>query len=154
MNDMQFHWDRLETLSGSQFHAIMLARQAVFIGEQHICHPDADKYDIHSWHLSVLHDGNIAAYLRMVDLGQKYPEPSIGRVLTAFPYRQTGLGRHIMQLALYKAARLYPDQDIRISAQTSVQAFYQKLGFEVTGDIYQEAGIPHIEMLFKHLSIR
>lgn len=147
MNQYQFIQARLVKLSTPELHAIMVARQTVFIGEQKICYPDADEYDFHSWHLRALHDGQIAGYLRMVDPGIKYDEPSIGRVLTAASYRKTGLGKFIMQIAINDTAHRYPGLPIRISAQTSVQPFYQKLGFIPVGEIYQEAGIPHIEML-------
>lgn len=148
MNDIHFYWARLENLSGSQFHAIMLARQTVFIGEQHICCPDADYHDTHSWHLTALHDGKLAAYLRVVDPGEKYPEPAIGRVLTTQAYRRTGLGKRIMQVAIDRLAELYPSQSIRISAQSYLQTFYENLGFTVVGEEYLEEGVPHIEMLY------
>lgn len=148
MKKIHFHWARLENLSGHQFHAIMLARQTVFIGEQHICCPDADDHDPHSWHLTALHDGKLAAYLRVVDPGEKYPEPAIGRVLTTQAYRRTGLGKRIMQVAIDKLAERYPGQSIRISAQSYLQTFYENLGFAVVGEEYLEEGVPHIDMLY------
>lgn len=148
MNNIHFHWARLENLSGPQFYTIMLARQTVFIGEQHICCPDADDHDPHSWHLTALHDGKLAAYLRVVDPGEKYPEPAIGRVLTTQAYRRTGLGKRIMQIAIDKLAERYPGQSIRISAQSYLQTFYENLGFAVVGEEYLEEGVPHIEMLY------
>ena len=147
MNNIHFHWARLDNLSGPQFHVIMLARQTVFIGEQHICCPDADDPDTHCWHLTALHDGKLAAYLRVVDPGEKYPEPAIGRVLTTQAYRRTGLGKRIMQVAIDKIAGLYPGQAIRISAQAYLQPFYANLGFATIGDEDLEEGVPHIEML-------
>lgn len=147
MNNIHFHWARLETLSAPQFHAITLARQTVFIAEQHICCPDSDAHDTHCWHLTALHDGKLAAYLRVIDPGEKYPEPSIGRVLTTQAYRRTGLGKRIMQVAIDKIAELYPCQAIRISAQAWLQPFYANLGFTAVGGEYLEEGVPHIEML-------
>lgn len=147
MNNIQFHWSRLETLSSLELHAITLARQTVFIAEQHICCPDSDEHDTHCWHLTALHDGKVAAYLRVIDPGEKYPEPSIGRVLTTQAYRRTGLGKRIMQVAIDKIAELYPGQAIRISAQAYLQPFYTSLGFSAVGEEYLEEGVPHIEML-------
>ena len=147
MNNINFHWGRLETLSSLELHAITLARQTVFIAEQLICCPDADEHDTHSWHLTALHDGKVAAYLRVVDPGEKYPEPAIGRVLTTQAYRRTGLGKRIMQVAIDTIADIYPGQSIRISAQAYLQSFYENLGFSIIGDEYLEEGIPHIQML-------
>ena len=147
MNNINFHWSRLETLSSLELHAITLARQTVFIAEQHICCPDADDHDPHCWHLTALHDGKVAAYLRVIDPGEKYPEPAIGRVLTTQAYRRTGLGKRIMQVAIDTIADIYPGQSIRISAQSYLQSFYENLGFTIIGDEYLEEGIPHIQML-------
>ena len=44
---------------------------------------------------------------------------------------------------------LYPDKDIRISAQHPLVDFYQGYGFKTVGKIYDEDGIPHIEMVLK-----
>lgn len=147
MNNIHFRWSRLERLSSIELHAIMLARQTVFIAEQHICCPDTDEHDLHCWHLTALHDGKVAGYLRVVDPGEKYPEPSIGRVLTTKAYRRIGLGKRLMQAAIHWIAERYPGQAIRISAQSHLQPFYADLGFETVGDEYLEEGIPHLEML-------
>lgn len=147
MHNLHLHWARLEHLSAPQFHAITLARQTVFIGEQHICCPDSDEHDTHCWHLTALHDGEVAAYLRVIDPGEKYPEPSIGRVLTTQAFRRTGLGKRIMQVAITKIAELYPGQAIRISAQSHLLPFYANLGFVTVGEAYLEEGVPHLEIL-------
>lgn len=147
INNSQFHWARLENLSAPQLHAIMLARQTVFIGEQHICCPDTDDHDTHCWHLTARHEGKVAAYLRVVDPGEKYPEPAIGRVLTTQAYRRTGLGKRIIQVAIDNIAAIYPGQAIRISAQSHLQHFYANLGFAAISAEYLEEGVPHLEML-------
>jgi Predicted acyltransferase len=147
MTDIELHWARLEQLSTLQFHAIIIARQTVFIAEQHFCCPDSDAHDTHCWHLSALYGDKIAAYLRVIDPGEKYPEPSIGRLLTTQAYRRTGLGKRIMQVAIANIAELYPGQAIRISAQAYLQPFYANLGFATIGKEYLEEGIPHLEML-------
>ena len=50
----------------------------------------------------------LAAYLRVVDPGRKFAEPSIGRVLTAADYRRIGLGRVLMIEGLARTAGVYP----------------------------------------------
>lgn len=143
----EFHWARLHQLSGPQFHRIMAARIAVFVVEQNCPYQDADEMDAHSWHLSALIDGRLAGYLRLVDPGQRYAEPSIGRVLTVTDFRRQGLGRVLMDAALRQAERLFPGSAIRISAQAYLLDFYRSYGFETVGEGYLEDGIPHWEML-------
>ena len=73
--------------------------------------------------------GALLAYLRVVDPGVKYDEPSIGRVVTAPEVRGTGLGRALMREGLAGCARHWPGRAVRISAQARLQRFYAELGF-------------------------
>ena len=93
--------------------------------------------------------GALVAYLRAVDPGVKYAEPSIGRVITAPEVRGTGLGRRLMLAAIEECFRLWGKSPIRISAQTYLLDFYSALGFVSTGKENLEDDIPHTEMLLK-----
>ncbi len=95
-----FYWARLEQLDAQQFHEIILNRERVFVVEQQCAYQEADAYDRVSWHLTCRIDGALAAYLRIVDPGHKYPEPSIGRVLTVSQYRGIGLGKALLNRAI------------------------------------------------------
>jgi ElaA protein len=79
--------------------------------------------------------------------GQKYPEPSIGRVLTTLPARGTGLGRELVRRAIGHCGLAFPDCGIRTSAQTRLERFYGEFGFVAVGAPYLEDGIEHTEML-------
>lgn len=147
MQQPDYLWSRLEQLSGPQFHQIIAERERVFVVEQDCAYQDADDLDALSWHLISSIDGELAAYLRIVDPGHKYPEPSIGRVITPKSFRGRGLGQQLMAEAIAGAQRYYPDQAIRISGQSYLLDFYGALGFETVGEEYLEDGIPHFEML-------
>lgn len=142
-----FYWARLEQLDAQQFHEIIWNRERVFIVEQQRACQDADAYDRVSWHLTCRIDGTLAAYLRIVDPGYKYPEPSIGRVLTVSQYRGIGLGKALLNCAIEGAEHYYPGQAIRISAQSHLHRFYSSYDFQAVGEEYWEENIPHIEML-------
>jgi predicted GNAT family N-acyltransferase len=60
--------------------------------------------------------------------------------------RGSGVGREVMQ-ALMQVARERGDKAIALHAQRSAEAFYRGLGFTVRGEEFEEAGIPHIEMV-------
>jgi ElaA protein len=147
MADIGFKWSRIDDLSARELHTILAHRERVFIIEQNCPYQDADDYDAVSWHLVCYSDGNLAAYLRIVDAGFKYAEPSIGRVLTAKPYRGLGLGKVLMSEAMNCFDSLYPKQNNRISAQAYLLDFYRGFGFEACSDEYLEDDIPHVEML-------
>jgi len=162
--NIQWQWSRIEALSTKQWHHIVSLRQAVFVVEQDCPYLDADDLDLQAWHLigwvegadshSVNKDSFSSdtqpiavAYLRVVDPGCKYSEPSIGRVLTRIDYRRLGYGKAIMIQAMERIGEQFAQSPIRISAQEHLRAFYSEFGFSQIGEAYDEDGIPHIEML-------
>lgn len=143
----EWTWQRLDELSARQLHAILSARESVFVVEQQCAYQDADGRDLHAWHLTAWIAAEVAGYLRVVDPGRKYAEPSLGRVLTTGPFRGTGLGRRLVDEGLRRCAHAFPEQAIRISAQQRLERFYREFGFNVVSAPYLEDGIPHVEML-------
>ena len=89
----------------------------------------------------------LAGYLRVLDPGRKYPEPSIGRVLTVPPHRGIGLGRALMAEGIARTRRIWPGRPIRVAAQQRLEAFYASLGFRTVSAPYDEDGILHVDML-------
>ena len=148
------HWRgcRFEELTLQQLHRIYVARQQVFSVEQNCAYLDADGLDESAWHLAAWSPQHRVplAYARLLDPGAKYPEPSMGRVLTTAPARGTGLGRELVRRVIVQAAQAFPGQGIRISAQSRLEAFYREAGFVVVGEPYPEDGIPHTGMLLRN----
>ncbi len=148
---MRWQWSRLEELAAVELYAVLAARQQVFTVEQHCAFQDADGYDLAAWHLlGWLADTKppmLAAYLRALDPGSKYAEPSIGRVLTVPPLRRRGLGRVLMEEGIARSTRTWPGKPIRIAAQQRLEAFYASLGFRTVTDPYLEDGIAHVDMV-------
>jgi ElaA protein len=139
-------WHSLDfdELSVAQLYKLMVLRQRVFVVEQNCPYLDADGLDLTSRHLwGEAPDGAVHAYVRIVPAGAKYDEISIGRVITAPEARGTGLGRELMHRAIEACGNV----PIRIGAQAHLEKFYGELGFVRSSDIYDEDGIPHIEML-------
>ncbi|MDQ6680164.1 MAG: GNAT family N-acetyltransferase, partial [Pseudomonadota bacterium] len=128
---------------------IYAARQQVFAIEQQCLYLDVDGCDESAYHLAVWAASQRLpfAYARLLDPGQKYPEPSMGRVLTTVPARGRGIGRELVRRAVVHCAEVWPGRAIRISAQAQLERFYREAGFVAVGTPYLEDGIPHIEML-------
>lgn len=146
---IHFGWHRLDDLSGPAVHELIRIRESVFVVEQACAYQEADELDIHAWHLVARAGsgaGDIAAYLRVVDPGYQYAEPAIGRVLTTVAYRRAGWGRPLMREGIARTRAAHGRVGIRISAQSYLQVFYERLGFTVVGEPYLEDDIPHIEM--------
>ena len=142
-----WEWTRFEGLSLQALYEVLALRQKVFVLEQGP-YLDADGLDQHSWHLLGRDEaGELLLYLRVVDPGLKYDEPSIGRVVIAKSLRGTGLGRVMMAEAVKRCDEAWPGRANRISAQAHLGRFYGEFGFEPVGEPYLEDNIPHQEML-------
>ena len=157
--ELRLQWTSYDELEPRHLYALLRARIEVFIIEQRCAFVDTDGVDLHAWHLLGWVEPRptrdcddpsppvLAAYLRLIEPGRVFDEPSIGRVLTAEPFRRIGLGRPLMKEGLRKAAEIYPGQPVRIGAQIRLERFYQSLGFCTVSDMYIEDGIEHVQML-------
>jgi len=143
---LNWQWLRFADLGVDHLYDALALRCRVFILEQGP-YLDPDGLDRVSWHL-LGRDvaGVLQAYLRVVDPGVKYTEPSIGRVITAPEVRGTGVGRLLFAEGVRRCEAAFPGQGIRISAQAHLEPLYGSFGFARVGEPYLEDNIPHLEM--------
>ncbi len=143
---MNWQWLRFADLGVDHLYDALALRCRVFILEQGP-YLDPDGLDRVSWHLLGRDAaGVLQAYLRVVDPGVKYSEPSIGRVITAPEVRGTGVGRLLFAEGVRRCEAAFPGQGIRISAQAHLEPLYGSFGFARVGAPYLEDNIPHLEM--------
>lgn len=139
-----------QSLTTDQLYQLLRLRAEVFVVEQDCVYQDLDDKDQHAIHLlGLTEDGQLAAYTRILAKGISYPNyASIGRVITAPFARGKGIGRPLMKESLNVLFGNYGEQTVKISAQAHLDKYYASVGFQGTGDIYDEDGIPHRAMLF------
>ena len=143
---LHWTWSRLDGLGALGVYDMLALRARIFILEQGP-YLDPDGLDRQSWHLLGRDDaGELRAYLRVVDPGLKYVEPSIGRVVLDKALRGSGLADQLVREGVQRAGAAWPGQGNRIAAQAHLQRFYGRHGFEVVGEVFIEDSIPHIEM--------
>jgi ElaA protein len=144
---LRWTWSRFADLGVEQLYDALALRCRVFVLEQGP-YLDPDGIDRDAWHL-LGHDeaGVLQAYLRVVDPGAKFEEPSIGRVITSPETRGTGLGRELVAEGVARCVAAWPGRAIRISAQSHLERFYGGFGFVRDGDDYGEDNIPHCQMV-------
>lgn len=130
-----------------ELYEILRLRSEIFVVEQNCVFLEPDNKDQKSWHLMIRQEGKLAAYSRLLPAGLSFEEMSIGRVVTAGFARGSGLGRILMQRSVEACFELFGEGPIRIGAQYHLRKFYESIGFEVTGEIYDEDGIDHAEMI-------
>jgi ElaA protein len=147
MINNQYIVKHFRDLSPAELYAIMRLRNEVFVVEQQCTYQDADNKDPYSHHVMSFKNGELAAYCRIVPAGLSFRELSIGRVVTSPRARGTGEGKKLMIIAIENCRKLFGRVPIRIGAQLYAKEFYSKLGFKESGAIYDEDGIPHVEMI-------
>jgi YbgC/YbaW family acyl-CoA thioester hydrolase len=121
-------------------------RTAVFIDEQRIpAEMEWDEADAECLH--ALACNRFGLPLATGRLLQHVPGVAkIGRMAVLPSVRGSGVGQAVLE-ALMKAARARGDREVLLHAQTSAAAFYARAGFAPRGAAFEEAGIPHIEMV-------
>jgi len=120
-------------------------RRIVFVEEQRVSEEEEwDGLDPLCDHIVLYANGKPAATGRIV-----WGEPVLlGRIAVLREHRGTGLGAEVVNRLVEKAFDKGADE-VHLHAQLHARGFYEKLGFTAYGDIYEEAGIPHISMYKK-----
>jgi YbgC/YbaW family acyl-CoA thioester hydrolase len=121
-------------------------REAVFVQEQGIgAHMVWDELDASAVHAVSLNTMDLAvASGRLLQ-----PEPGkgrLGRMAVSRALRGADLGKDVL-LALVAASQARGDTEVSLHAQCSAEGFYLKNGFAARGDVFEEAGIRHIDMV-------
>ncbi len=116
-------------------------REAVFIEEQNVPRElEWDDEDAGATHfLAQDHRGQAVGTARLLPSGQ------IGRMAVLAERRGFGIGRALLDAAV-EAARAEGRYGVFLHAQTHALEFYRKAGFEPSGQVFDEAGIPHVHM--------
>ena len=125
-------------------------RSEVFFVEQKIDEQEFDRADRdpHTIHLWIADDEGMAAYLRIVHSPEAAKShegiaDSLGRMVV----RASARGQGLAQVLMARALEIAGDKPLYLHAQDYVSALYEKFGFERTGDLFLEAGIPHVLMV-------
>lgn len=116
-------------------------RFEVFVDEQKVpAEIELDDMDAVCLH-AVAYDGAGKA----IGTGRLLPDGHIGRMAVRQPGRGTGVGGAILTLLMDKA-RARGDAAVVLNAQTVAAPFYARHGFVQQGEVFEEAGIAHVEM--------
>lgn len=125
MGELDWQYSDFSELTLSGLYEIMALRQPVFVVEQKCPSLDADGYDLSAMHLIGRRDGKMLAYARVLP----------------------GFGRAAMLGAMRRIATAHGPAPIRIQAQEHLaDTLHKPLGFERITGVYDEDGIPHVDM--------
>jgi ElaA protein len=125
-------------------------RSEVFFLEQKIDEEefDAADRDPTTLHLWIADDEGMAAYLRIVhNPDQAASHDGIADSFGRMVVRKSARGRGLAQLLMARALEIAGDKPLYLHAQDYVTSLYAKFGFERRGELFHEAGIPHVLMV-------
>ncbi len=117
-------------------------RETVFVQEQGVpLELEWDGKDPQYGHiLAVASDGSA------VGTGRLSPSGHIGRMAVLAGHRRRGIGSALLE-RLLELAQKRGLSSVYLNAQTEAVSFYVHHGFQTEGEIFMDAGIPHIRML-------
>ena len=117
--------------------ALRRIRYDVFVVEQRVPEvlewDDADLVSVHAL---------AEAEREPIGCARLLSDGHIGRVAVVRSWRHRGVGSALMH-TLIDVARDRGDAAVIVNAQVAAMPFYAREGFEATGGIFDEAGIPH-----------
>jgi ElaA protein len=143
---IHFNWYDFSELTTQQLYDVLALRSQVFIVEQDCVYLDIDGKDQHAVHLLAVQENLLLGYLRLFPPNDKEDRIIFGRLVMEKTARRNGHGKKLMQELLLYCETNYPGISIKCSAQNYLTQFYKQFGFKTYGDVYEEDGIPHVEM--------
>ncbi len=143
--DIQWMDCAFDELTVHQLYALLKLRQEVFVVEQTCPYLDADGTDITARHCLGFLDAELILYTRYF-VSSDRDSGIIGRVITRHDFRNKGLGHLLMMETERRMLEQQRVSEIELGAQAHLRMFYEKLGYRVCGNEYDEDGIPHLPM--------
>ena len=120
-------------------------RKHVFIEEQGVPESmELDEFDPSAQHALAYIDSECVGTARLVTLAGNIGR--IGRMAVLATHREKGIGTQLLNSLIERSQSLGLAQ-LELHAQLSAIPFYEQFGFIAQGDIYDEAGIAHRDMI-------
>ncbi|PJI93090.1 ElaA protein [Yoonia maricola] len=120
-------------------------RRQIFIKEQGIAEADEiDDLDPEATHLLATIDNQPVGTARILIDGAV---GQIGRICVVPEQRGTGLGAALVNVSMDYLRDQPGLTHAKLGAQDHAIGFYARLGFVATGPFYDDAGIPHQDMI-------
>jgi len=120
-------------------------RHEVFVLEQGVpLAEERDALDAQATHLLATDAEQPVGAARIVFLDDT---AKIGRVCVLKPARGTGLGADLIEAAVSIARKTPGITRAKLGSQLHAIGFYEKLGFQAFGPVYDDAGIDHRDMV-------
>ena len=146
---MIFSFKTINEMTGREAFCVERLRNEVFVSEQKITVPEIDDEDFYAVHVFTLNKSKDNALATCRIFKEKSGAWYLGRVVVSKDARGMHLGSKMVEevhhyLKENGVERLY------CHAQMTAKPFYDYLGYQVKGSIFNEAGIDSV-LLYKEL---
>lgn len=142
----------IQTVKGeAELFQALAIREVVFIEEQHVPEGiERDAEDARAYHVLALQGGHAIGTGRLVILPEPPPHEGgkwaqVGRMAVLKAHRKANVGSKLLT-SLEDEARRQGVNGIVLHAQLYALGFYKRHGYQELGDVFDEAGIQHLEM--------
>lgn len=131
-------------LHSPYYRQSLAIREDVFVREQEIDRSlEVDEYEAECTYFLTMKNGDPVATGRLRVAGKKI---KFERIATLSSSRNSGAGTHLMKAMEAFARSQFPEFTPFMHAQISAAGFYEKRGWTRVGELFDEAGIPHVAM--------
>nr|WP_041582372.1 GNAT family N-acetyltransferase [Salisediminibacterium selenitireducens] len=129
--------------SDQQMKDVYKVRRTVFIEEQQVPESiEIDDKEEQSIHFLATDNGNPVGAGRLRIEGTK---SKAERVCVLPDFRRSGVGALLM-IEMERLSKKQGLKEIVLNAQTHAIPFYKRIGYEVTSELFYDAGIEHMSM--------
>jgi predicted GNAT family N-acyltransferase len=117
-------------------------REDVFVKEQQVpVEMEWDGFDSDSLHVLAIDKNG-----RPIGTARLLPDGHIGRMAVLKEWRKKGVGSALLRRLLVEVEKR-KFQQVALNSQRYAVDFYKKFGFQIEGDEFIDAGIPHVKMV-------
>lgn len=117
-------------------------REDVFVKEQQVpVEMEWDGFDSDCLHVLAIDKNE-----RPIGTARLLPDGHIGRMAVLKEWRKKGVGTALLRRLLVEVEKR-KFQQVALNSQCYAVDFYKKFGFQIEGDEFIDAGIPHVKML-------
>lgn len=139
-----FKFKTIDQMSGREHFCVERLRLDTFVTQQKITVAEADDLDLVATHVFLLNQDETNA-LATCRIFRDHRQWILGRVAVSATMRSQQLGRKMLE-AVHAYLAAQGVFTLSCHAQVQAQGFYERLGYEILGEPFPEAGIDHILM--------
>jgi ElaA protein len=144
---MNFFSKSFSELTNDELYGILKARFQIFVTEQKYLRLDPDGADPECLHCFIKNGDTVVACLRAQYTDSSKTEVKIGRIVTL--NHGGGIGRLLMTESISAIKEKMPFTRLYVHSRDTAVGYYEKMGFTIASDEFDDCGATHIEMEYK-----